>query len=103
MPTSLGSFTLELTGCAAQPPTFTGAQPMQSVVGAGALPQVQACIVDWPQYWPSYPLPTVPAAAYTPPEQHTHYHFAQPLSDADVERIARRVAELLKGSGGNTP
>ena len=32
------------------------------------------------------------------PVQHTHYHLAtQPrLSDEDVERIAKRVAELLR-------
>jgi hypothetical protein len=33
------------------------------------------------------------------PLQHTHYHFTPaPLLDADVERIAKRVAELIKAA-----
>lgn len=37
-------------------------------------------------------------APYVVPQPHTHYHFAAPprLSDEDVERIAKRVAGLLK-------
>lgn len=58
-------------------------------------PTFQSCIVEIPGLWP----PVQPQ----PFQQHTHYHFtptheaAVPrLSDEDVERIARRVAELLK-------
>lgn len=37
------------------------------------------------------------AAAPVVPLRHTHYHFTPaPISDANVERIAKRVAELLK-------
>ncbi len=68
---------------------------------------VQNCIVDWPQQWPWNPptwvnpptwiSPHAPAMAPVVPLQHTHYHFTPaPLSDADVERIAKRVAELIK-------
>jgi len=60
------------------------------------------CIIDpfnpWPGYKPTYVPPT-----YVPigpaPNHHTHYHFSpvpQKLSDEDVERIARRVAEILR-------
>jgi hypothetical protein len=60
------------------------------------------CIVDpWPWQWtPTCP----PQPTYTPllQPQHTHYHFMPypqetKLSDEDAERIAKRVAELLKG------
>ncbi len=54
---------------------------------------VQTCIVDWP--W----QPFAPAGAPIVPLQHTHYHFTPTsLSDTDVERIAKRVAELLKAA-----
>jgi hypothetical protein len=58
---------------------------------------VQNCIVDWPttpwQPWVN------PAMAPVVPLQHTHYHFTPaPLLDADVERIAKRVAELIKAA-----
>lgn len=58
-----------------------------------SLGEVQTCIVDWPLVaWP-------PVQQLAP--AHTHYHFtpAPPrLSDEDVERIAKRVAEML-GAG----
>ena len=53
---------------------------------------VQSCIIEFPTTWAPAPQPV----------QHTHYHFtpappvAPRLSDDDVERIAKRVAELLK-------
>lgn len=64
--------------------------------------QAQACIINpWPWPWPQTVPPQQPTwAPLQQPEQHTHYHFTpseQRLSDDDVERIARRVAELLKG------
>jgi hypothetical protein len=60
----------------------------------------QNCIIDWPQNpWQPWGNPTAPTVV---PLQHTHYHFTPltptpTLSDADVERIAKRVAELLIG------
>jgi hypothetical protein len=66
----------------------------QTTVGAGALPQ--NCFIDWP---PPELSPTfVPVAPDVAPQPHRHYHFApaQHLSDEDVERIAKRVADLLR-------
>lgn len=69
-----------------------------TAVCAGAV-GVQACVVDYYGTWPWQQQGTYQPVAL--PEQHTHYHFTPaqpaPLSDADIERIARRVAELLKG------
>ena len=79
------------------------------VTSATAIPSNTACAVPAPQNgiiefpgpgyadWPTTvsPPPKPPA-----PPQHMHYHFtpspAPRLSDEDVERIAKRVAELLK-------
>lgn len=55
----------------------------------------QSCIVEpWP--WPTHSWPVYPSApTFVPaPSPTYHYHFTQPLSDADVDRIARRVVEL---------
>ncbi len=68
---------------------------------------MRACIIDYPPFGPSPFQPTYPQPLYYPPLRpepvvpaHTHYHFtpnATPaLSDADVDRIARRLAEILK-------
>lgn len=62
---------------------------------AGAAVNVpQSCIIDWHPQW----VPAVtPYVAPVAPQQHAHYHFTPtPLSDADVDRIARRVAEILR-------
>jgi hypothetical protein len=67
---------------------------------ANPMQAVQACIIDLTPNWIPAESPwREPTYQYPPPAQHTHYHYAAnpaPLSDADVERIARRVAELLK-------
>lgn len=63
-------------------------------------PSIHSCIID-PWYSPGG-LPTWPAPTYQPAPQHTHYHLTPnpqpqlPLTDYDVERIAKRLAELLK-------
>ena len=70
-------------------------------------PNIQSCIIDpWPRQWPHTvcPEPQWPVPTYNLPQpaQHTHYHFTPnpqpqlPLTDYDVERIAKRLAELLK-------
>lgn len=49
---------------------------------------------NMPRHWSTYPA----APTLVPPvPPHTHFHLtpAPPLSDADIERIARRVVELL--------
>lgn len=63
----------------------------------GGLPQspVECCIVDWPQQW----WPVMQQTVSVP--TRLHYHFTpdaerQRLSDEAVERIARRVVELLE-------
>lgn len=61
--------------------------------------QPLACIVDpfpypWPQptYIPPVLVPVQPYVITTAP----HYHFTTGLSDTDIDRIARRVAEILR-------
>lgn len=76
----------------------------------GSLPipyGVNACTVEGPLYpmWPGLPtyefqrqvvwIAPIAPLPYHQPFQPTHHE----LSDADVERIARRVAELIKGQG----
>ena len=60
---------------------------------------VKSCIVE-PINWTPWIQPaTVPVPMVVPVVMpgHTHYHFTPvPLSDADVDRIAKRVAEILK-------
>ena len=57
-----------------------------------------ACGDPWPGNNPWQPwVQSIPYTAPVAPLQYTHYHFTPaPLSDADVERIAKRVAELLR-------
>ena len=67
------------------PPNFAACAPA---------PTFQSCIVESP--W-------APAVFQQPAQQHTHYHMAPAilpsrLSDEDIERIAKRVVELLKDS-----
>lgn len=57
--------------------------------------QTSGCIIG-PGLIDQWPRPEAPAVPV-----HTHYHFsptapAPRLSDEDIERIAKRVAELLK-------
>lgn len=84
-------------------PTSPGWGGFGVVCGAACAPQT--CIVEWPpQPWqptvtPFVPVAPAPYVAPAIPQQHTHYHFTPlvpRLSDEDVERIAKRVAELLK-------
>lgn len=81
-----------------------GPMPIGGLNAQSANQQTEACIIDpWPWQWPQTVPPQStwpPVPTYQPsPEQHTHYHFTpQTLSDEDVERIAKRVAELLKGA-----
>lgn len=69
-----------------------------TLTGTGTVAGTSSCIIEWPYGWYGWPTQTVPGTYVAPaqPDQHTHYHFAQRLSDEDVDRIARRVAELLK-------
>ncbi len=99
-----------------EPAAWVGTTAWRTTVGAGALPVdtttidlagladgavhvPSCCIIDWPPPGPSPTYVPMGPAPYVPP-QHTHYHFAAPLglSDEDVERIAKRVAELLRGA-----
>lgn len=78
----------------------TGQSPQVPDVWVG---ETKACIIDWPPLPFGQPLVTPDTTPpYVPPpvQPHTHYHFERPaqLSDADVERIAKRVAELLRQS-----
>jgi hypothetical protein len=83
MPVSLDEVWVGTTACAPNPQWMAGPigpgpgimEVFQVTVGAGAQPQ-----------------------NYVAPQPHTHYRFAAPqrLSDEDVERIAKRVAELLR-------
>ena len=71
--------------------------PYQYPLTAEPANGVQSCIVGpWP--FPTHDGPVYPAApTLAPSPQPTyHYHFTAPLSDADVDRIARRVVELLR-------
>lgn len=60
--------------------------------------EVQSCIIDWP-----YPFPTcppvqpqiVPLPVVIQPTPVQTFTWPTRLSDADVDRIARRVVELL--------
>lgn len=61
-------------------------------VCGGGVNVPQNCIVDWPQFDPMQ-VPTLEPATASP---HTHYHFGPKLSDDDVERIAKRVVELMR-------
>lgn len=58
--------------------------------------EVKACNFDWPPgRWV-----TPENAPYVAPHQPFQFTPTQPaLSDADVERIARRVVELLREAG----
>lgn len=68
--------------------------------------QPTACMVDWPYLYPTHPWPFQPPGWHPAPAPPQHYvapstvcplPIAAPtLSDADVERIARRVVELLR-------
>ncbi len=77
--------------------TACAPNPWAHVAGDGA--GIQSCIVDWPTTpWQPWISPHVPVSPMVP-LQHTHYHFTPaPLSDADVDRIAKRVVELLKAA-----
>ncbi len=89
MPASLGGVWVGTTQCAPNPTWVTVAANNTACAPV-------SCIIDWP---PAGPLPAfMPAAAPAVLPAHTHYHFAPPqrLSDEDVERIAKRVAELLR-------
>lgn len=50
---------------------------------------IKNCIIDWPQAWH-------PAPAQTVVQNYTFVPSSPRLSDEDVERIAKRVVELLE-------
>jgi len=82
--------------------TSPGNQPVAfgNLCGGAVQAGAMTCIIDPFNPWPGH-LPTFNPAPYQPlpADQHTHYHFApvpQKLTDEDVERIARRVVELLR-------
>lgn len=66
------------------------------------------CHIPWPYPFPTHPSPFQPPAwhpdavwiapvngyGWQPPYQPTDH--APPLSDSDVDRIARRIVELLR-------
>lgn len=61
-------------------------------VAAGAVCAPMNCIIDWP------PNPWAPGFVPVAPAQPaTHFHFtpAPQISDADVERIAKRAADII--------
>ncbi len=72
-------------------------------------PPVHGCIIDYPPFgpspyqpsetWPMFPspvVPCVPTPRYTFTTGTLPAYGTPPLSDADVERIARRLAEILR-------
>lgn len=72
-----------------------------SVVCGGGVPDAAL------QWWQSQHVGNPFLADPTPgfgtailPLAHTHYHFTPRLGDEDVERIAKRVVELLKAPAG---
>jgi len=55
------------------------------------------CGNDWTGWRHAYGCPFYSPVTFTPmTTTQTHYHFTPRLTDDDVERIAKRVAELIK-------
>lgn len=83
--------------------------PYQYPLTADAETGTTACMVDWPCPYPTHPSP-FQSPGWQPP-MLPHYvsptsteplMIAPSLSDADVDRIARRVVELLAARGTGT-
>lgn len=68
-----------------------------SLGGAVWTGEIKACNIDWPPPWQPWITPTVAPHSPLIAAPVAHYQFTPAtLSDEDVDRIARRVVELIR-------
>ena len=99
-PMSLGDVWVGTTACAPNPQWLADGALCGGQVAAGAM---QACIVDWPAVPLPYPLPVAPSpyqypVTFAPAVTITTVPTHPRLSDEDIDRIADRVLEKLRGA-----